>query len=71
MMAEHDKILELAIHCTLKGGYPTTFQLSKDKKRAVQKRASNHFGITKTWKRVSACFYWKSLSADVQELVSP
>ena len=32
---------------------------------------SGHFGITKTRKRVSARFYWKSLSADVQELVSP
>ena len=40
VMAEHDRILELAIHCTLKGGYPTTVQLlSKDKKRAVRKRA--------------------------------
>ena len=40
MMAEHNEILELAIHYALKGGYPTTMQLSKDKKRAVRKRAS-------------------------------
>ncbi len=30
---------------------------------------SGHFGITKTWKRISERFYWKSLSKDVQEMV--
>ena len=30
---------------------------------------SGHFGITKTWKRISERFYWKALSKDVKELV--
>ena len=31
---------------------------------------SSHFGVTKTWQRVSERFYWKGLASDVRELVS-
>ena len=31
---------------------------------------SSHFGVTKTWQRVSERFYWKGLASDVMELVS-
>ena len=31
---------------------------------------SGHFGLTKTWRRITERFYWKGMVSDVHELVS-
>ena len=45
----------------------------KDKQRALQSchshPTSGHFGVSKTWQRISERFYWKGLSKDVKNMV--
>lgn len=45
----------------------------KDKQRVLQSchshPTSGHFGISKTWQRISERFYWKGLSKDVKNMV--
>ena len=47
---------------------------NKEKDRIVKDAhagpTSGHFGITRTWKRISERFYWKGMYEDVKKQVS-